>query len=836
MLQNRQLSYFIFPVTLTIGIWAGWQWGQTYDTDRPKVSNRASILSSSSQSTDNPIITPPKSFDALRRLALQNATHFDGRLNLMPIVSNYSTEELEAFLVDSVPFRQHPGFNPAMEPLSLRLAQIDPERAIGFATEQLTGPTQEHLFIAGLRVIAKKDLSAAREYAEKIDDIRFRRLAAEAIIRVVGLGSPRAALDSIELTHKKNDIFNGELSKSIIDDWVMKDLDGATAYLLDRDNSDHYLIRIQLFEAIAPKLIQRDLGATLDLWEHMAAINPRHAETWLYDDMVSAWSDIDFQAALNFSHNAFGGSGIFKREPLVKWIEAEPDKAINWLMQMENKRKQREWIEALSYHSFSGVPHGAVLTLIEQVRPDERYGFWESVARKMTGEHLPELFGWINQLPDYGGRNRAIWECIEHLPRMNAETIELMKESFANDPSQNFVRGYVERWTQNNPDAAFEWIQTQRSEQNYEELLGQYASIQATSDPYGALQVVASLSDTNLRQRYVREAIKELLNGEPEIALSAIRNSVEGDLRDWAYFEFIQRYSDDSPRLALEVLHEIPPEYIKQNQPYWDFKESTQNLEPNQLIDFVRKMPQEIRQVRPMLSRVAEHDPDWAIRLLQDQNLMQDSPMTLQQKQIAIARGWSEKSMEAAMQWATRLYPPNAENAVLNGLLKKYTYYSVEIERAKEHITSMPEGAAKHSAALEILSQIASRNAKDAFEWARPIGDENIQLEVVNEIAKFWLRQDSLEASEWIDALPDGAIRDAGALKLIDHIRSTSPSEAFPWALSISDARLRTRYVQSVVSGWMRVDPSAAYQAIRYSSDLNADEKNDLLSRFNTDN
>jgi hypothetical protein len=103
---------------------------------------------------------------------------------------------------------------------------------------------------------------------------------------------------------------------------------------------------------------------------------------------------------------------------------------------------------------------------------------------------------------------------------------------------------------------------------------------------------------------------------------------------------------------------------------------------------------------------------------------------------------------------------------------------------------------------------------------------------VVRKVTEALLRSDAVKASAWVETLPVGPLRDTGVYEIITSLRNTSPGEAFPWALSLSDKQASLRQLRSIVANWKQLAPKEARQAIRYSPDLTKAEKESLLEDF----
>jgi hypothetical protein len=80
----------------------------------------------------------------------------------------------------------------------------------------------------------------------------------------------------------------------------------------------------------------------------------------------------------------------------------------------------------------------------------------------------------------------------------------------------------------------------------------------------------------------------------------------------------------------------------------------------------------------------------------------------------------------------------------------------------------------------------ASKDIRKAINWAISVSDRNLQGSAVAGVVKYWSLSDVRSASEWLGTFPQGPVRDAGAMILIERIRDTDPEMAGEWQKSLS--------------------------------------------------
>jgi RNA polymerase sigma factor (sigma-70 family) len=130
----------------------------------------------------------------------------------------------------------------------------------------------------------------------------------------------------------------------------------------------------------------------------------------------------------------------------------------------------------------------------------------------------------------------------------------------------------------------------------------------------------------------------------------------------------------------------------------------------------------------------------------------------------------------------------------------------------------------RQSATMNLASAWASQDPQAAIGWARGL-DPDIKDHTLRQVLTSWVQTDSMEASQWITTLPQGAERDAAAAGLVSGLAQDSPEEAWQWALHISD---RTTRMNSAIQTVQQMNPDQAHQLIG-NSNFTDDDKQSLM-------
>lgn len=119
--------------------------------------------------------------------------------------------------------------------------------------------------------------------------------------------------------------------------------------------------------------------------------------------------------------------------------------------------------------------------------------------------------------------------------------------------------------------------------------------------------------------------------------------------------------------------------------------------------------------------------------------------------------------------------------------------------------------------------QMSSIDPKGASEWAASLPAE-VRRGAIEPAVAAWTQSNPETAGQWLNTLA-GPARDEAASAYSSHVAVKDPVTALSWATSISDATIRDRSVDRIVTGWIRRNPNEATAWIRNSTLADADKK-----------
>jgi RNA polymerase sigma factor (sigma-70 family) len=113
-----------------------------------------------------------------------------------------------------------------------------------------------------------------------------------------------------------------------------------------------------------------------------------------------------------------------------------------------------------------------------------------------------------------------------------------------------------------------------------------------------------------------------------------------------------------------------------------------------------------------------------------------------------------------------------------------------------------------------MASKLASSDTESAIAWSETLPPAD-QPAATSGIVQHMAWDNELAASEWIDAMPRGDVRDAATGALCERIRGSDSDSAWQWALSIGDPALRVSTLGGVYHHWAKKGAPAAAAALR---------------------
>lgn len=213
---------------------------------------------------------------------------------------------------------------------------------------------------------------------------------------------------------------------------------------------------------------------------------------------------------------------------------------------------------------------------------------------------------------------------------------------------------------------------------------------------------------------------------------------------------------------------------------------------------------------------VRELSQDAAEKLADDLSRM-DAGAVRSTLALELARKFAESDPARAFAMADNLEPKLREQQLSN------IFSSVahrDPEAGLQYFEQL-DSKSQQGVAGTLISSLANNNFELAQGWFASQPDEVLGNYGYEAMTQAWYKEDALQASEWVAALPVGDQRDAAAASLASALATDARPDfdaALQWAESIEDLERRQGGLQNVFWSLLRRDRAAGEAAVRASS------------------
>jgi hypothetical protein len=152
--------------------------------------------------------------------------------------------------------------------------------------------------------------------------------------------------------------------------------------------------------------------------------------------------------------------------------------------------------------------------------------------------------------------------------------------------------------------------------------------------------------------------------------------------------------------------------------------------------------------------------------------------------------------------------------------------------KAAEFIKQNANQDYARGAVASLASTLAKKDVQQGLSFAGELTGDS-QAKAYGSVISQWLDQDrganAADAAKYVEAMPAGANKDAGARELARQAMRQDPVTAIAWATSIQDPETRGETLVDAGRRYMREDPAAA-QAWLASSGLSAEDQQKITN------
>ena len=175
----------------------------------------------------------------------------------------------------------------------------------------------------------------------------------------------------------------------------------------------------------------------------------------------------------------------------------------------------------------------------------------------------------------------------------------------------------------------------------------------------------------------------------------------------------------------------------------------------------------------------------------------------------SVTSAWVRNDLEAATEWVASL---DVDAPARAKAMRALAYHLAEIDpqRGLAWMARLrPED--RELVAVNFATAWAIKEPRAAADWLRFQAsgiDQDKRDQALLAVVHTWTvdEKQAASASDWIDGLPDGDLKEGAKAAFAETHAETSPEESLPWAESISDARRRLEVTMVVLEEWITQD------------------------------
>lgn len=202
---------------------------------------------------------------------------------------------------------------------------------------------------------------------------------------------------------------------------------------------------------------------------------------------------------------------------------------------------------------------------------------------------------------------------------------------------------------------------------------------------------------------------------------------------------------------------------------------------------------------------IARKAPEQAVALLFDQ----DDPKAAAPMANALGAVMAESSAAEGISVLNRLEDSGVAYSFLYGMLGKLR--DGDVSDFAANFSQIKNENVRAMAARSVALDVARQDPKEALAWAATLTNDELSRRMAFQgAASGYAANDPQAAARWFETLPQGAERESAVYGFIEQYQWRQPADSANWALKITNAEARQRYLRSVLANWSRRDADAA--------------------------
>lgn len=538
-------------------------------------------------------------------------------------------------------------------------------------------------------------------------------------------------------------------------------------------------------DRILEQIRARDLGAFID------ALGYRHDST--VSDLFARWVKYDRQGALDYVIAEKPNHWSVSSQLFRDWAKEDFDGAMRAINGMPRHRRDgaiSNLISALGRED----PRRALELAKREFSNGNNSWHYNNVFRSWTNDDPESARAAIEQVPEGQSRRRA-WE------------------------------GYFSALAQKDPQGAFDEAMQLTDGALQRDALRSVYSNWLYRDPDAALAAVAELPSLSLRGEVLERSTYNLPTSDPWKFIDQFNILTDGSKQDSLIQNYLRRVADSDPRLAAQVISEMPFGAAYKNSAR-QLADQWSSYDPVSALDWVSTLPPGDERNSSMdaaMSNFAKAYPQEAMRYLQTMD-----PDEANRLASTLTRGLAQYDAELGVRLIAEIGREDLRQKLNNELMEAWG--NEDPLAVLDHLRQTGQEVDSQFS-WNIANSLSNKDPAAAGAWVVGLKDEKARERAIQTVANNWLNHDSYEASIWITGLPEGKDRDQGLETLVNHTRRYDPATAFDWSMDIGDEKQRYNSARGAMQEWIKDDRDSAETALR-RSDLPTENINKLLEEL----
>jgi hypothetical protein len=176
-----------------------------------------------------------------------------------------------------------------------------------------------------------------------------------------------------------------------------------------------------------------------------------------------------------------------------------------------------------------------------------------------------------------------------------------------------------------------------------------------------------------------------------------------------------------------------------------------------------------------------------------------------------------ENGADLALNWAAGLADPQLKSGALTYIMSDLA--DSEPMRAAELLITLGDNDAAVRVADDVAGSLARVDLEQAKNWSAGL-DDDLRAEAVEGIIGHYASQDPVAASGWLGSLAGTINLDSAIRQFAWRSQGSQPELAADWIGQIQSPERRNEMYNSVLSRWLRSDPTSAEHWIQSTPDL----------------